>query len=55
MWSAHPENGFTRRVRRAGFKVTQCEVRARGKDGGRIHVIWIGTRMTKPVYPRSEH
>lgn len=44
VWSAAPDEGFTRRVRRAGFKVEAVPVRSRGKKGGRRHVVWIGVR-----------
>lgn len=47
VWSAAPDNAFTRRVDRAGFDVVPVEVRARGARGGKIHVIWIGTRRAQ--------
>ena len=45
VWSATPDRGFTRRVERAGFAVTEVEVRARGKQGGRRHQVWICLRQ----------
>ncbi|MCB9664015.1 MAG: hypothetical protein H6732_07865 [Alphaproteobacteria bacterium] len=44
VWSAAPDVAFTRRVARAGFDVEAVTVRARGKQGGRRHVVWIGVR-----------
>jgi spermidine synthase len=44
VWSAAPDDGFTRRVRRAGFAVDVVPVRARGKKGGQRHVVWVATR-----------
>ena len=44
VWSASPDRGFTRRFERAGFDVEPIEVRARGKKGGRRHLVWIGRR-----------
>ncbi len=44
VWSAAPDKGFTRRVDRAGFDVVPVEVRSRGARGGKVHVIWLGTR-----------
>jgi spermidine synthase len=48
VWSAVPEDrAFTRRMKRAGFAVEVHEVRSRGRDGGRRHVIWIGVRQAE--------
>jgi len=44
VWSAGADAAFTRRMQRAGFVVTAEEVRARGAQGGRRHVVWIGVR-----------
>ena len=43
VWSASPDRPFTRRLRRAGFKVDEVRVPARG-DRGRQHTIWIAGR-----------
>jgi spermidine synthase len=44
VWSASPDDGFTRRIQKVGFtKVNPVRVRARGNKGGRIHIIWICT------------
>ena len=40
VWSTYPSEGFTRRLRRAGFEVDVKHVRSRGKKGNR-HVIWV--------------
>ncbi|MBX3575794.1 MAG: spermidine synthase [Rhizobiaceae bacterium] len=46
VWSSGPDQGFSRRLRNAGFAVEELSVRAgRAKRGAR-HVIWIG-RKTK--------
>lgn len=47
VWSAAPDKGFTRRMDRAGFDVVPVEVRSRGNKGGKVHVIWIGTRRAQ--------
>jgi len=43
VWSAHPDRGFTARLRQSGFEVEEVNTRARGKRGAR-HVIWLATR-----------
>lgn len=44
VWSSVEDNGFTRRIERAGFGVEVVHVRARGKKGGHRHLVWLGTR-----------
>lgn len=43
VWSAGPDREFTERLRKAGFRVEQVRVRARGKKGAR-HTIWLAAR-----------
>ncbi|MEX0406402.1 hypothetical protein ABGN05_12060 [Aquibium sp. LZ166] len=43
VWSSGPDAGFTRRLLRAGFEVTEEKVRATGKRGAR-HVVWVAVR-----------
>ncbi|MEQ1770145.1 MAG: hypothetical protein ABL879_09920 [Devosia sp.] len=44
VWSAHPDEKFTRRLRDTGFEVEVIGVRERhGKKGAR-HTIWLATR-----------
>jgi spermidine synthase len=43
VWSAHPDRGFTRRLRQSGFNVTEVPVRARAGKGAR-HLIWLADR-----------
>ncbi|MEQ1568174.1 MAG: hypothetical protein ABMA64_21215 [Myxococcota bacterium] len=52
VWSAAPDNAFTRRVQRAGFAVTPIEVRSRGAKGGHRHVVWVATRSAS-LSPRG--
>ncbi len=52
VWSAAPDDGFTRRVKRAGFEVNPIEVRSRGAKGGRRHIVWICTRMAEQPWAR---
>lgn len=52
VWSAAPDDAFTRRVQRAGFKVNPIWVRSRGAKGGRRHIVWICTRMQEQPYVR---
>jgi len=55
VWSAAPDRGFTRRVERAGFEVKPIEVRSRGARGGKVHVIWIGTRSdSAPIWKQRD-
>jgi spermidine synthase len=44
VWSAAPDQAFTRRLQRAGFAVEEAKVKAhRGKSGTR-HVIWLAAK-----------
>jgi len=47
VWSAWPDRSFTSRLGRAGFDVEQVEVRARGRSGGRKHVIWLAGKPAR--------
>lgn len=44
VWSAGPDNAFTQRLRKVGFKADEIRVRARGARGGAWHTIWIADR-----------
>ncbi len=44
VWSAGPDAIFNKRLRQAGFKVRQEQVRAHGKKKGAKHTIWIAQR-----------
>ena len=41
VWSAGPDQGFSYRLRKTGFKVEELTVRARGALGGARHTIWL--------------
>lgn len=43
VWSAAPDREFTKRLCKAGFRVEQVRVRARGRKGAR-HTIWLAAR-----------
>lgn len=43
IWSAGQRNGFTSRLRRAGLRVQEHAVRARGKGRGARHILWEAT------------
>ena len=43
VWSAFPDQAFTRSLVRTGFAVVEHTVRAHGKKGPR-HIIWVATR-----------
>lgn len=47
IWSAAEDNGFVRRLQRAGFQVEQKRVQGRG---GR-HIIWFATPAPRPAEP----
>jgi len=44
VWSAHPDEAFTKRLRQAGFEVEEVRARANGKRGGARHLIWLAKR-----------
>lgn len=44
IWSAHPDNEFTRRLRDVGFAVEEVIVRARPNGKGARHRIWFARR-----------
>ena len=43
VWSAGPDQGFTARLRKAGYAVDEVPVRATGGRRGARHVIWLAT------------
>ena len=44
VWSAHPDDAFTKRLKQAGFMVEEVRARANGKRGGARHLIWLAQR-----------
>ena len=44
IWSAAPDNAFTRRLSQAGYAVEEVAVRARTNGKGPRHVIWFATK-----------
>ncbi|TAN39767.1 MAG: hypothetical protein EPN25_10270 [Nitrospirae bacterium] len=44
VWSATPNRAFTQRLKRLGFAVDEVTVRARGRQGGGRHTIWLARR-----------
>lgn len=44
VWSAGPDQTFTRRLEEAGFEVRELRVPARGTGGGSKHTIWLAGR-----------
>ena len=44
VWSAHPDEAFTKRLKQAGFAVEEVKARAHGKRGGSRHLIWLARR-----------
>ena len=46
VWSAGPDQHFTKRLRQTGFAVDEVRVRARGPRGGARHMIWLATRVS---------
>jgi len=42
VWSAHPDDAFTRRLQAAGFSEVRAEVARTGKGKGARHVIFLG-------------
>ena len=46
VWSSGPDAAFSARLRKAGFRVEEIPVRARGGRGGARHVLWMATGPT---------
>ena len=44
VWSAHPDEAFTKRLKQAGFAVEEVKARAHGKRGGSRHLIWLARK-----------
>jgi spermidine synthase len=44
VWSAHPDDKFTRRLTDAGFRTELMRVRARHGGRGARHLIWLATK-----------
>jgi predicted membrane-bound spermidine synthase len=44
VWSAHPDRGFTKRLRQIGFRVEELPARASGGRKGARHLIWLARR-----------
>ena len=44
IWSAEPDPAFTKRLRDAGFAVSEVNVRARSNGKGAKHVIWFAKK-----------
>lgn len=42
VWSAGPDEAFTKRLKKAGFAVRETRVRARAGKKGSHHTIWLG-------------
>ncbi|MFH1131090.1 MAG: hypothetical protein V1754_07125 [Pseudomonadota bacterium] len=54
IWSAAPDKPFARRFERAGFAVESIDLRSRGRQGGRRHLIWLGIRKAEgPKWQRG--
>ncbi len=45
VWSAGVDTVFIKRLRRAGFRVEEHRVRARGSRGGSHYIVWIAMRV----------
>ena len=44
VWSAGTDTVFIKRLRRAGFKVEEHKVRARGSRGGSHYIVWLASK-----------
>jgi spermidine synthase len=44
VWSAHPDEAFTKRLKQAGFAVDEVKARAHGKRSGSRHLIWLARK-----------
>ena len=45
VWSITPDRRFSERLRRAGFAVEEVRARARGRQGGGRHMVWLAQRQ----------
>ncbi len=54
VWSSRPDDGFTRRLRRAGFSVDEIAVRASDTRKGSRHHIWLATRPASGAEGKSK-
>lgn len=52
VWSAAPDEAFTKRLEAGGFGVEQIKARANRDRGGR-HIIWLATKTQSASKPRS--
>ena len=48
VWSSGPDHGFTRRLKQAGFNVSEQSIRA-GRGRGARHVIWLAVAQGGPA------
>ena len=44
VWSAGPDQAFSHRLQKTGFKVDEVRVRARGTRGGARRTLWLAER-----------
>jgi len=44
VWSISPDQQFSKRLHASGFKVEEIRARARGRNGGGRHMIWLGKK-----------
>lgn len=44
VWSSAPDPAFTRRLKQAGFAITEVPTRARTSKRGATHIIWLAIR-----------
>lgn len=44
VWSSNPHDGFTARLKKAGFAAEEINIRATARGRGARHVIWMATR-----------
>jgi spermidine synthase len=47
VWSSGPNPAFTKRLRDAGFEVSEVALRATAKRSGARHVIWFATKSQR--------
>jgi spermidine synthase len=47
VWSAGPDERFTKRLRQSGFETEEVKVRGRGEQGGSRYLIWLARRAAR--------
>ncbi|HVE12361.1 MAG TPA: hypothetical protein VNI01_03110 [Elusimicrobiota bacterium] len=53
LWSARPNKPFVKRLRKAGFEVSEVVARSRNQHRGAHHIVWLA-RRNDPTFRRNK-